>query len=484
MQSLSLPKITLILSCIFIILIFLFSPHFIELSTLETWFFYKGLIWYKEFPAEHFPLGRLILLPIHLLFNWSFRPDPFVSLFCGLFSLGLIYRFGKKYFSIIGISISLFFFTIFFWYFTTGVSFFHEILIASLLLWSIYLLFDISMSKTISLKKLLSLGILLSSAELSGQIATLTIAVFTFLLIYLIKVKSRNSQMLVSSGSTLFAGLLLPLLPLLIYFISNNALSDFFYWNVTYYLTYATDASKNLLSLPYKIILPFYLPLIGLFLLMFAKKNRNFKNISIFLLSLSTIPGTIFSIFHFHHFNYALPILSLNAGIIFSKTLGNELLKRILNIVTILALLFVFFGIILPWHLSRLIFPPSLKIYNLETTPGDNTHETIEWLKKNTSPNSRIMVAGTPIVYFASDRLPASRPAKGIPYTWTPLQKVREEMVSKPPQYWIVDQRFLTRIAKDNGRIDIQDFVEGLISNCHKKVAQFDNWEIWQRTCY
>lgn len=476
-------KLTLLFCISAITLVFLFNPHYIELSVLENWFFIKGLVWYKEFPAEHFPLGRLVLLPTQLLSNWSFKLDPFVALLTGSLSLLLIYRFGKKYLTHYGTTVSLLFFTIFFWYFTTGVQFFHEILIGLLLLSSTYLLFNMYMEKKLSQKKLLISGILLSATELSGQIATLSIATLASLLLYLIKSRSKSQKKFLKSITIVLLGTVIPLFPFLVYFTANNALIDFFYWNVPYYLTYASDASKNLSILPYKIILTFYLPLITLLVLTLMKRNRNIKNVSMLLLSMSTIPSVVFSIFHFHHFNYALPILALTAGMTFSQTPGYKLLKRVLKTTLLGALLLVFANVILPWHRSRIIFPPSLRIYNLETTPGDNTHETIEWLKKNTSPSSRIMVLGTSIVYLRSDRLPASRPAKGIPYTWTPMESVKQEMIAAPPDYWIVDRRFLNRIVISNRREDIKNFIDEELARCFSKVVQYDNWEIWQKMC-
>ena len=475
-------KLTLFFCILLLILAFLFNPHYIELSTLENWFFFKGLVWYKEFPAEHFPLGRLVLLPTQLLSNWSFRLDPFVALLSGILCLILIYRFGKKHLASYGTIVSLLFFTIFFWYFATGILFFHEIFIGLLLLASIYILFNMYSEQEISPKKLLTLGILFSATELSGQIATLSIIAIAISSLYLIKIKSRNPKKFFRSITIVLLGVVIPFFPFLVYFAANNALVDFFYWNILYYLTYAQDASKNLLILPYKIILTFYLPLAALVIFTPAKRNRNFKNISLLLISLSTIPGVVFSIFHFHHFNYALPILALTGGMVFTKKSSNKILTNVLRAALLLTLLWILVNKILPWHLSRIIYP-SLKIYNVETVPGDNTHETIEWLRRNTSPDSRIMVVGTPIVYFASDRLPASRPAKGIPYTWTPIESVKREMTSMPPDYWVVDRRFLNRVAINNSREDIQQFVDEELARCFSKVIQYNNWEIWQKLC-
>lgn len=472
-----------LLSTLFLVFAFLFNPHYIELSILENWFFTKGLVWYKQFPAEHFPLGRLILLPEQLLFNWNFHIDPFFALFFAIISLWMIYKFGKKYFTNLGTSIGIIFFGMFYWYFATGILFFHEILIAVLILWAMKYLFKLNENKILSNRQILFFGILLSLIELSGQIATPTVGIFALLVAYLAIRQTRNIQKLKTNFIYLVLGFFIPFTPFLIYCLINNSLSEFIYYNITYYLTYTQDASKNLLTLPYNIIFVFYLPLIIQCLLLFSDKNRTFQNISIFLLSLSTIPGVLLSIFHFHHFNYALTILSLGMVINFSQKYPSKFIKNAIWTGVIVSMIYTFIAIILPWHTSRIIFPPSLRIYNAETQSGDNTHETIEWIINNTKGNDRIMVIGTSIVYFKTNRLPASRPAKGIPYTWIPIDKVGKEILASPPDYWIIDVKFLNRVVENNNRKEIKNFMDIALANCYKKVQQFNNWEIWQRSC-
>ncbi len=125
-QNKAWDKIFLYLTSSWLLLLFLLMPHYIEITgVLETWFPYKGLIPYKEFAAYHFPLGRWILLPLHLVSNWNLELDPFVGLAFGIGTLILIYKFGRRSLSPLGTSISLLFFSLFFWFAATGILFFH-----------------------------------------------------------------------------------------------------------------------------------------------------------------------------------------------------------------------------------------------------------------------------------------------------------------------------------------------------------------------
>lgn len=520
-------KVFLRLTSFWLILIFLFNPHFVELTgVLETWFPAKGLIYYKDFAAYHFPLGRLILLPLHLFSNWNLELDPFVGLAMGIGTLILIYLFGKRFLTPKGTSISLFFFAVFFWFAATGVLFFHEILIGFLIALSIYLLFDVYKKGVVIPKTAFILGLLLAFAELSGQIATLTLGAIGILLVLL---AWRQKQRRMSSILALVGGTITPLVILSLYFLSKDALGEFFHYNLTYYLQYAGYQKDSLWALPIRELLAFYIPLIVLLILVgldFLRRRTTSKNnLLILLLSISTMPFIVFSIYHPHHLNYALPIVAIAAGFAFDSLQCFSLLEKKVFSIGVAFFLFVFLTIIVPWHLSRIVFPPSLKIvndlhqesnesvYNFVEWTGqkalnlifseyiaqslftpenqvkkplisgnDPILSVVEWLKQNTSPETRIMVMGDSIIYFRSNRLPASRPSKSIPYGWEPTI-IKNEIQEKRSEYWIVSRQFTEQLIHNNRRPDIVDFINQELDMCYKTVVTYEDWEIWQKTC-
>jgi len=468
----------LLLPFTWIIAIFLFNPHYIELTgVLETWLPYKGLVYYKDFAAFHLPLGRLILLPIHILADWRTELDPFVALVFGLGTLKIIYDFGKEFLSKIATLLSLIFFAIFFWYAATGILFFHEILIGWLLALILWIYFKAHSEKKISIQTSFILGILISTTELSGQIATFTLAVI-YILVTTFLLKSKNKSIKIIA---LNVGVLAPIAITSAYFLLNNAFGEFFYYNVTYYLQYA-GYDKNFWTLPHLILLAFYAPLIASLLIsVILKKFKLTSRISqLSLLSLSSIPFIVFSVYHPHHLNYAIPVLALNAGVAYDFAVKNKITRTLVS-VTITIISFVFVYKIIPWHTSRIVLPPkSFKVAN-DTYPDDPMYQVIQWIKQNTNKNATLMVLGDSMIYLKSDRIPANRPAKGgIPYSWEPFDSVKQEISQKPPDYWIIGNTFTRRLREDYNKGYMVDFVEEQIEKCCSLVYEDDVWQIWQ----
>lgn len=471
----------LYLTSAWLIFLFLFNPHYIELTgVLETWFPYKGLIYYKDFAAYHFPLGRLILLPVHVLTNWNLEYDPLLALVAGIGSLMLIYLFGKKFFTSLATSISLIFFSAIFWYAANGILFFHEILIGFLLAAILLLLFSVYKERSLSSKKLFLLGFSISLTELSGQVATATLGTIGLLIIYLVFKKTKRT---LKPLLVFFSGIAVPAVALSLYFLANNAFNEFFFYNVPYYFLYA-GYERYLKDLPFDQLLAFYSPLLVLLITIGInlknKKKPNFLILSILLLSLSTIPFIVFSIYHPHHLNYALPVLALCAGFALDNASVNVAKKLAFGVGAII-FIFITATTFIPFHLSRFTFPPNMRIANdLYPDTVDPMNETLCWIVKKTTPETTIMVIGDPIFYLRSNRLPSSRPSKSIPYGWDPLEKIKTEMRAKPADYWIVDRQFVERLVESFNRKDQADFINEELDIRYKMVVSFDNWEIWK----
>jgi len=469
------PKIALFLSSFWLILLFLFNKHYVDtLEAVESWFVAKGLIYYKDFAAYHFPLGKIVMIPIHHLTSWNFATIPIIGLFIGLSTLLLIYYFGKRFLSQKGTVAALLFFSFLYWYTATQILYYHTQLLQFFLMGAIFLYFSLDQSKQkLSKFKIFFLGVLLSLTELTQQLASVTILFFTILVIILTLQRSSSRYEFAKNITIFLLGGFIPLLILSIYFYLNNAFSDFYKWNIPYYLTYAHSPTAGII--PTDKLLIVYAPVALLILIIVSASKKLKIDLTLACLAITTLPVIIFGVFHWYHVTYALPILTLCFGRVFSTTSSKLISIAKHTLLTILTISLIF--IIIPWHLSQK-GQPSLMIYN-DIQPGDGMYEAVLWTKTNTSENSRFMVIGNSLFYVRSNRLPASRPNKGIVYAWEPFNEVKKELIAKPPDYWVIAHPYLRRMIPDYKKDYMVNFINQQLNNCYKQEYKNIGWEIW-----
>lgn len=490
-QKLTINQGVLFVCLTFLIVLFFFNRHFIEpTGIVEAWFTTKGLVFYRDFVTYHFPLGRWILIPVLLLSDWDLRPIPFLALGIGITNILLIYSFGKKYLTQLGLTVSLLFFSIFYWFFATQIIFFHDLITGILITWIILLIFPLIEKRKFSTHKLFLVGFLISTTELFGQLASITLFVILLFIILRLTSKGVNQKHFATPIYYLSLGLFFPFIFITFYFTFNHALQDFFYWNVTYYLEYANNNKNSLFALPFKELLGFYSPLIVLIylsLINLLKKKTDTTVLFILALSLSTLPFVIFGIYHPHHLSYALPIMALTSGFVFNLKRDYGGKNKIIFYAGFLYLSFVVATTILPWYKTRLIFPPSLTITNdVIGNRDDPMYDSVEWVKKNTSPDTRIQVTADPLFFLRSERLPANKYAKGIPaYFWKPFDKAKATILNSLPDYWIIETGFMKRLRATSGwdSPEMADFIHNKLEECYEQRANFSGWQIWQLTC-
>lgn len=476
-------------SCL--VFLFFLIPHYIYTwDILEEWFAIHGLIYYRDFCSYHFFLAKIFFIPLRIFTNWNLEIDPFIGLGLGICSLLMLYLFGKKFLSSKATCVSLIFFTIFFWYAATGIMYFDEILMGFLLSFLILYIFKLSEKQILKPREFFILGILIALTELTGQLVTLTLLIIAFYACYTLINRIEVNKNLVKIFLFFISGVVLPFCIVIVYFFYIGAFNEFFFFNITYYFRYA-GYDKNLLSLPFEQLIIFYTPLLAsIMFLIFGKlkkkkkENFNTRYIVFILLGLSTIPFIIFSLYHPHHLNYALPIMALIAGMTMDYALKTNQRTKMIFIFFSCTFIIFFILFIIPWYVSKIIFPPNLKITN-DLYPGINNSlsQTIDWLKNKTSTNSKIMVVGTPLVYIKSNRLPSSRPAMGLPHTWLPFSQGSKEILSKPPLYWIIDRQFTKRLITDYNEIRIVNFLDSELNRCYSKQVEYETWQIWKRIC-
>lgn len=463
------------------LMIFLKLPHVVWIpSFMGTWFTSKGLIYYRDFIQTHFPLSHLIAYLFLKLFNWNLEVEPFLSFIVLLSTLIIIYLINKSASSSNkGFWFSGIFFSILYWYFSTWVQYSQEALMGLILTITFLLFIKIFLNKFFSLRNLLLMGLLLSSAELSGQIASPTVFVFITSTLFMLKVKFSNQKGLARNIFIFALGLLLPIMAICLYFLAKKALGDFYYWNIPYYLVYSKLSQARPGILPVKDIILFYLPsLIIIFsLLLTRQKVSNLPALVLFLLSVSTIPSVIFSVFHPHHFLFALPLVSLSWVYILRDARNKRL-----NNIFLLSAIFVT-GYLLyskySWYKDKLKFgSPTINLSKV--TKNDTQLEIIAWLNKNSNESNRILVVGDPVLYYRADRLPANKYFSALPWHYLPIDKTAIEFINKKPDFWLIDNLYKERLITSWKSPEILKFIDNQLLN-YNLVYKNTEWEIWKK---
>ncbi|QQG43489.1 MAG: hypothetical protein HYW45_00525 [Candidatus Daviesbacteria bacterium] len=459
--------ITLIIVLIWHIFIFLKLPHLTWLpGFLNTWFTDQGLILYKDLVDPHFPLSYVIMYPFLKITNWHFETDPILALAVALSSCWGIYYFGRKILSPLSIMIALFFFSVFYWYFSTWVQISQEGIQGLLTIPLVFFL--LKLPHKLNSTSTLLFGVYIIILGLMGQIITPLIITALAIFIYF------HRSHLVS----LIIGLSIPIALISLYFLYQGAFYDFFFWNIPYYLTYANLNQTTTGSLPWLDILAFFLPVLLLFILLLTKISK-VPTIILLLLSLSTVPMIIFSVFHPHHFLFALPLLSISAGYALPKLIKISHFNLLTFIITI-SVVFYITTYTIPWLTSKFIPGWNPKILTAEKDPKQQ--EAIDWLKINTDLNIKILVAGDPLFYFRSERLPANNRFTVLPWHYLPLDQTQKVMVEKPPIFWVIDKNYRERLISGWKTPQIDEFIKNELI-CYKMVFENSEWEIWQKTC-
>lgn len=454
-----------------------------------AWFTDKGLIMYKDFLNFYFPLSTYFVLPFLKIANWNLEIEPLLSLIIALITLVVIFKTALRFLSPLAVSFSIIFFTLLFYYFTTSIQYTGEAITGLFLILTTnrILSFTKSGKKTTDL---FIIGILISLTLLFNQISALVLSVITvFLLVGIYK--SSKRKIFLKSFFILATAILLPMTLVLIYFLKENAILDLFYNNFVYYFTYLKLAkgSGNLLGLPWNEILLFYIPSITGIYLITTRRIIPSAVRPVFLLLLSasivTIPSIIFSVFHRHHFLYALPITSLLFGTIFDIGLRSKgLLGKVAVLLAGIFIVYQFFSTIFPWYFTRVVPGRNNYIAN-DILPGDSMHDMVKWVKENTTTEDKLLIAGDGLFYFKAERLPSTKFFTVLPWHYKPINQTAPLIKNYRPNYWVISPSYLERVSSPGGwnSPEITEFIRADLNNCYKLVITFPDWEIWQKNC-
>ena len=80
------------------VLVFLKMPHLTWIPAfMNTWFYDKGLLYYKDFIQLHFPIPHMVAYPLLKLTNWDILKEPFLALFTAILTTLILYKIAQKY---------------------------------------------------------------------------------------------------------------------------------------------------------------------------------------------------------------------------------------------------------------------------------------------------------------------------------------------------------------------------------------------------
>lgn len=452
---------------------------------LESWFLSKGLVMYRDFTNQYFPLLFMLLVPFHKIFGFSQMPTVYLAPVTSIFTLCVLAYFSYKYIKGWVKVIPPLFFA--FWdpillenHFTTAA--FHSI-VNLLIFVSWYVWYDKP-----TRFKVVVLGFLLSISLLSMQIVILYVLVVICAVLYRTLTDKKNLG--INHFLLFLTGFFIPCLFILLWLKLTGAWSGFWYWNVSYYFsgTYPF-LSMGKSSRDFRMFIGIFSPLIiSLFICienLFKYFQGRFNNIKsriqikdfwVFLISL-ILPATfLFAVFHPSRFYMAMSQTAFVFGISLSSIKERSNTKRY-YLLTLLGLIiflntFTFIKDLIPIYERYFNYPRKYQMLD-KIVENDPIYPAINWIKGNTPENSKLFVTESSLFYFASQRFPSSsRATMSLPMLFRPLSSFREEIIAKPPDYWVIDERNWTRFI-NFGYKDVSDYIKKIVS-CGKVVARFD----------
>lgn len=487
--SIDMRSIVAILGLIlFNIFSFIKIPHTLYIPTyLQTWFFDKGLIFYKDFVYANFMFSQIITYPFLKITNWALETEAYLFLAVLCLTCFFLVKSGQK---IIGglytsrpqyIYFGILFFSVFVWYFSTWTQFSQELLSGLIFLLLITQL--INLNKKITSFGLIMFGVTLAAEELTGQITSLSNLWLFVLAISLIYKNIKNHKNEVKTFLHIIIGVIILVGPIAAYFIGKDAFTNLFYWNVTYFFTYA-DLANRIKSVPPLIdFAVIFVPSIILLEDYLLNKNKKdgFAKFAISTSVISAFPLTYFSVFHPHHFLYVLPISSLSFVLLLRLSKDCKIITKFFIILYLAVLISFFIKSVCPWYAEKFL-KPGIRIVNLSRYDQDTLqNQAISWLGKNSSEKDRLLVTGDSMFYFRSKRLPSCNRYTFLPWLFLPLDKSLNEINNNKPKYWVIDKPYLDRLRFGWKTPEITTFVEKILNDNYTIAFTNRDWEIWKK---
>ncbi|KKR81581.1 MAG: hypothetical protein UU73_C0001G0143 [Candidatus Daviesbacteria bacterium GW2011_GWA1_41_61] len=441
-----------------LLFIFYISPRQAWIDGLiEAYFMSSGLVIYKDFVTQYFPILYLSMLPFHDIFGFTLKPTIALALVSSITAFLLLsfisYKLLKGWFRLIPLLFFLF------WDPVLSENHFGTTSFQNILLLSAFALWWVWYQRPKMIPAFL-IGLLLGIASMSGHIVLINSTVVFLSMIF-------RSWQIKKIKSIIYFGLgfLIPVAFVFVYLLTHNVLGDFYNWTIKYYLSdsgYPFAMGRGVENVVIFLTIFSPLLLVGAIIWFKVKKvKQSFfalqkkgltlsltQSIFWWLILLSFPLPFWFAIFHPNRFLTPEGIYALTAGLALQmlfKIKKNQLTKVL---IICLIMLFAFsFYIVLPKYQRNFSYPrPYLNLTRIY--PEDPLFDIISWIKQNTTKEDKLFATVDSLIYLETNRLPANpRASTNLPVFYRPLERLVEELKQNPPDFWVIDERQWKRFA-------------------------------------
>jgi len=395
---------------------------------VRPWFILKGLVPYRDFVWIRMPADLFILTGWYRLFGVT--PQAYQLFICTLFLLIpiLIFIISKRFWNKYG-SFPIWFFTLFIFplFINTEVG---EVLIGFFILILYYLLLSYNVNRQ---RKYLFLSGLISGVLFLTKQTTIFAISGAFL--WLIWILKKNNHQLKSHLGIYLIGILLPLLLTIAYFVYYRALTDFFYYTITFILTSYTRAPHPggdgmWMGLGFILLIVTYVTSV------IKKEKIRSEMILTLCLPILLISMLLPSYLSYRAFPM-FPMVSFIGGF----TLWGIINDKKNRLIYVVAILLFFIGIYryVPQYISFVANNRFMK-NQLLTDYTETEYEISRLVKQNSQPTDKILIFANDIIYLFTDRLPATKYIDPFPYLLYPFEQSSKEVLENPPKLFMFDK--------------------------------------------
>lgn len=239
-------------------------------------------------------------------------------------------------------------------------------------------------------------------------------------------------------------GLSIPILLLISYFLYHGGLGEFLYDSIfivlgpyrKYPLPPGFSIGEGLWieAAYFALLVPF---------LIFHKDLRlsTQKVVFLTLLIIALFPSLLPSYISYRAFT-SFPIMAIIVGynaylFINNQNKNSRTIKRFIILISFLAFILLSLRFI-PSYISS-YSNQEIKLNNFIKDYGKPEYEVIDWIKKNTQKDEKIMSFTSDIVYFSSNRFPKNKYMDSQPFTLLYTDSA-ETYIKNPPKIFVIDQ--------------------------------------------
>lgn len=394
----------------------------------QNWFMENGLVIFKDVIYHHTPLPLFLIYGISkILGNNFFMLQAASFLMLILFGFG-IYLTAKQISKRAG-TVSFFLFIVTFPALFNNFNI-EEMTSSLFALWAFYLF--IRFYKTASYRFSLLFGAFIGLSFMSKQPSLLLL----FPLIILLFIFKKSKIFSFKKALIYFGfGFFVSIFPFFLYFLFNNSLYEFYYWNIVFNLTLYPVLSKAYVTTEGIFsTLWLLLSILPAFIIIRRKTEVNFKffAISLILATIFLYPSLLPSFLTYKALIFYPYPLILWSMILIEKKSRVIILLTAIGIISLAPVVKSFYVDYLPQNLFN-------REYILEY--GENELAVADWLRKNTSEKEKIMNLGHHYVTTLAKRLPKNRYVYNFPWLIYPYEESSKEILSDPPRIVIIDDR-------------------------------------------